>query len=252
MARTRAQAATKRALKKGQRELVRKIERDEVARLRDNVKRAKEMKRKRMATFRKSIQVARGRLSEDVKKFRAKWRDWVNAEVARMRAEHQRKYELARKQAERLYSDKVQRAEAELAARKALHASVKRTEAWKREQLKRGHRTTFEKRAESDDQVRANLPPELLPVWEHFKGRVKTRVPGKTRTEAFVEWVAENQDDITAAMGDVAEREARAAFERGESEQDYLDRLEREQRRRPRKATRRVPELEPLDDAIPF
>lgn len=55
--------------------------------------------------------------------------------------------------------------------------------------------TARERRQESDDEVRSNLPPELVPVFERF-GRSLKGGPRRTRTEAFLEWVEENPDVI--------------------------------------------------------
>ena len=237
-------------LKREQASLARRIAKTELAEMRAAVARAKQAKRARLVAVSAAIASARERLKGRVARFRGQWRDWVNARVDEMRADAQRRYNKARSKARAKGTTAVQRAEGELAARRLLEQRISAAADWRRDQRQRGHRSTFVARAESDDQVRANLPPELLPVWERFKNRVKTRVPGKSRTEAFMEWVEENEDEIVSAMGDIAERQARETFERGESEAEYQERLKREQRRQPKKAA--AWEYEALDEAIPF
>ena len=52
-----------------------------------------------------------------------------------------------------------------------------------------------EARRESDDKVRGNIPPELVPVFEKVKRQIKgsARI---SRTEAFLQYVEESPDDV--------------------------------------------------------
>lgn len=52
-----------------------------------------------------------------------------------------------------------------------------------------------ELRAESDDAVRANLPPDLVPVFDRVRRSIKG-TPRMTRTERFLEWAAEHPADV--------------------------------------------------------
>jgi hypothetical protein len=64
------------------------------------------------------------------------------------------------------------------------------------EQRRRKHKALpAEAIRESDDEVRANIPPELLPVFEQVKRSIKGNAK-KSRTEAFLEYVEENPDDV--------------------------------------------------------
>lgn len=60
-------------------------------------------------------------------------------------------------------------------------------------------RARRERMQESDDEVRRNLPPELVPVFERVKGQIKAS-PRRSRTEAFLHWVHDNQDDAHAII----------------------------------------------------
>lgn len=66
--------------------------------------------------------------------------------------------------------------------------------------------TARERSAESDDAVRSNLPPELVPVFnahrKNFKGSAR-----RSRTEQFLEWAEENPDEIIAIQSANAERD---------------------------------------------
>lgn len=55
--------------------------------------------------------------------------------------------------------------------------------------------TLRERRQEDDDAVRNNLPPELVPVFDKHRRAIKGSAR-RSRTEAFLEWAAENPDEV--------------------------------------------------------
>jgi hypothetical protein len=69
-----------------------------------------------------------------------------------------------------------------------------------------------DRRTESDDEVRANLPPELVAVFEKVKRAIKAG-PRRSRTEAFLEWVEANEDQIAADLA-LADERRQVAWER--------------------------------------
>jgi hypothetical protein len=66
--------------------------------------------------------------------------------------------------------------------------------------------TPKERKLESDDEVRRNLPPELVPVFNAVRKHIAASA-GKSRTEAFEEWVEENSHEVAERMAEQAERE---------------------------------------------
>jgi hypothetical protein len=66
-----------------------------------------------------------------------------------------------------------------------------------------------ERRAESDDYVRGNLPPELVGVFDRVKGKI-TGSARRTRTEAFLEWVQEHPEDVLRHQEHAADRDVAA------------------------------------------
>jgi hypothetical protein len=79
---------------------------------------------------------------------------------------------------------------------------------------RRGHKggvrsTAAERASESDDEVRANIPSELIPAFDKNRRYIKG-TPRKTRTEAFLQWAEENPAEIWALQNEQAEREIRA------------------------------------------
>lgn len=100
--------------------------------------------------------------------------------------------------------------------------------------------TRAERRAESDDEVRHNIPDELTRVFDHVKKHIRGN-SRKSRTEAFLEWAQENPDEIYAIQQRDADRELNRMI--AEHHQ-----LEREKHRRPRSRSRSAVAL----DEVPF
>jgi len=67
------------------------------------------------------------------------------------------------------------------------------------ERPRRLRSTTGERRQESDDEVRTNLAPDMVPVFDavrkHIKGNLR-----KSRTEAFLQWAEENPGEVYDLM----------------------------------------------------
>jgi hypothetical protein len=93
-----------------------------------------------------------------------------------------------------------------------------------------------ERRAESDDEVRANIPADLRPVFEKMKRIIRDK-PGRSRTEGFLEWAEFNPEEIWVMRSATAEKELRA--------------LEREERTRARGLRKTRASLAALE-AVPF
>jgi hypothetical protein len=139
-------------------------------------------------------------------------RAWI---VGRILSECQRAIAEAR-----ALSDKVHRARAELAAERRFRREMRRIEGTNRQRFKEAKRASrAEQRSESDEEVRVNIPPELVPLWE----RKKRSIHGSermSRTEAFLHWVEEHPDSMLEALEDRTEQVVRD-----------LERREREARR---------------------
>jgi hypothetical protein len=60
--------------------------------------------------------------------------------------------------------------------------------------------------SESDDAVRHNLPPELVPVFDRVRLAMRGK-PGMSRTEAFLHWVHDNPDQVHAMLYEQADRD---------------------------------------------
>jgi hypothetical protein len=75
-----------------------------------------------------------------------------------------------------------------------------------REPVGRLRNARREREAESDDEVRRNLSPDLASVFNKVRRHIKGS-ERRSRTEAFLEWVEQNPDEIYAMQEQRAARE---------------------------------------------
>lgn len=61
-----------------------------------------------------------------------------------------------------------------------------------------------ERQSESDDEVRGNIPPELVALFERVKGRIKGS-DRMTRTEAFLHYAEEHPREVLLSIEDKTE-----------------------------------------------
>src|SRR4029078_1493764 len=55
--------------------------------------------------------------------------------------------------------------------------------------------TSGERRQESDDEVRSNLEPDMVRVFDVVRKQIKGNLR-KSRTEAFLQWAEENPSEV--------------------------------------------------------
>lgn len=103
----------------------------------------------------------------------------------------------------------VARKAASLREERELQAQLKRLAKDASMKAARHKASSKERRAESDDYVRGNLPAELVGVFEQVKGKIAGSAR-RTRTEAFLEWVEEHPEDVLRHQEHAADREVAA------------------------------------------
>jgi hypothetical protein len=124
----------------------------------------------------------------------------------------------------RAIKDDIQRARAELLAEKKYQVDLRRIEQGNRKRRSEAPRVTgIERRSESDDEVRSNLPADLVALFERVKRGIKAS-PRMSRTEVFLQYAEEHPDEVLAAIDDKTdavireleqqEREARRSLRR--------------------------------------
>ena len=117
-------------------------------------------------------------------------------------------------------SGAVAYAREELAKERGFQEDMKRIERGNRARIRRAKQSTVaERRSESDDEVRNNIPSELVGLFEKVKRSIKGG-PRETRTEAFLRYAEEHPseylesiDDKTEALIRDLERREREAIE---------------------------------------
>lgn len=72
--------------------------------------------------------------------------------------------------------------------------------------------TARERLAESDDEVRHNIDPQLVPVFNKVRRHIKASAH-MSRTEAFEHWAGENSEEVAIILADQAERQAAREWE---------------------------------------
>jgi hypothetical protein len=186
-------------------EIQREIERDRRARVKSRLAELVKLIREAQAARRDAIKGVR----VQCRVAREKLRTTCHARAERARVEG------AAEIAERRKALKGER-HAENMIRDADRRGMKRT----------GPRSTSkERRQESDDEVRANLDDEMVAVFDAVKRHIKAG-PRRTRTEAFLEWVHDNPDEVWAIRNVQTDRDVKRLI----AEQRELERLSRKRR----------------------
>ena len=140
--------------------------------------------------------------------------------LARVATATRRERELVReRRALMLASAKRKLGAVEVSRKRELERELAHQRLLKERERTRIKRSTARERAqESDDAVRSNLEPEMLPVWERVKRGIRGG-PRRTRTEAFLEWVGEHPDEVLAIQAEHVEQDvAKLVGERHEAE----------------------------------
>lgn len=129
--------------------------------------------------------------------------------LAKIRAASARHAELVRQRRALLVAKAERRFTAVHARRKRELAEAIRAQRLVRERERRSlkSRTTArERRQESDDQVRHNLDPDMVPIFNVVAASIKG-TPKMTRTESFLHWVHDNPDEVIRMRSDMAAQE---------------------------------------------
>ena len=132
----------------------------------------------------------------------------------------------------------MQRARGELDAEQRYQEDMKRIERGNRDRhLATRRASASERRSESDDEVRINVPPELVALFERVKRGIKGS-PRETRTEEFLRYAESHAGEVLAALDDKTEAVIRD--------------LERQEREATRYARRRRYTAAELAEEVPF
>jgi len=189
---------------------------EKLATLRGNIAAARKSSKPRRAEAIELCRIGRSMAKEQAKRLRIEGRAAIleaikQERLAAREACNQRKAKVR----EDVRSD-VARARAELREEKAFQREIRGIEARARKQ-ERPRTSARERRQESDDAVRSNLPADLVPLFERVKRQIKGS-ERESRTEAFLKYAEENEAEVIAAIQERAEREI-ARLQRDEAKE---------------------------------
>jgi hypothetical protein len=197
---------------------LRRRDREKLAELRDAIRKARRVRREAVGHV---VTQCRGARTE----LRATYRERREALLAELREE----YRLAKMRAgvackKRKGEVRAAGITTEEAARAVLHAErayqneIRAAERDAKARARAMNRTAKERASESDDEVRQNIPDDLVPIFNRVKKSIKG-TPKLSRTEAFLHWAEENADEVFAMRAEDTEREvARLVAEHGAHE----------------------------------
>lgn len=224
-----------RELDRAKRQLARAADRDRLAAIKAKLREVKRSRPDRLRAIRTYCRTGRENARQAIARLRAEVRAELAARVQALR-DAQRGDCLATR--ERVRSELDQRIVSAARELDEQRTHMKREYGRK----PRGARATArELRQESDDEVRRNLPPELVTVFDAVRRRI---LPEKrrTRTETFLEWVEANQDEAH----EIIYRDVDRAVARLVEEQRAIERRRARGYRDPEAA------LAALESAVPF
>lgn len=147
-------------------------------------------------------QLARERVRELRMRALADLRDTVRAERAQAKSTCDAGLEGARS-----LRTQAERARAALVAERQFRRDMRRIERGNRErrtQIRAGT-SSRERASEADDEVRNNLPPELLPLFERVKRSIKAG-SRMSRLESFLRYAEEHPDEVLVSIEDKTEQ----------------------------------------------
>lgn len=233
---TRAQAARQR--KQTTREIEAGHKRaalEKLASLRGQITAARKSAKPRRAEAIELCKIGRSMAKEQAKRLRIEGRAAIREAIRQEKVAAREACDQRKAQVREGVKTDVARAKAELREEKAYQREIRRIESRARK-VDRPRSTSRERRQESDDAVRSNLPSDLLPLFEKVKRQIRA-TDRQSRTEAFLKYAEENEGEVLAAIQEHAERE--------------IARLQRDEAKEVRALKRRGFSAAQLD-AVPF
>jgi hypothetical protein len=216
---TRATLENRRSLAAGVKEEQRRLRTAALEGLRAQILHVHNRRKALTERVRAQCRRARARVREQIKARRVEVRETLNREVAELRQAERNRCQLRQARVKIESESARARAERERRERKLAEAAARRIERHRERKLAAYKRA--EARGESDDEVRANVDQELVPVFDVVRAKVRPR-PGMSRTEAFLHWVEENPSEVWQMRSELAEKRLRALIREEEQARKSL------------------------------
>ncbi|HEX7235464.1 MAG TPA: hypothetical protein VF405_00805 [Gammaproteobacteria bacterium] len=193
-----------RELDRAKRQLARAADRDRLAAVRRRLRELRHARPERLRAIRTYCRTGRENVRAAVKRLREEVRAELAQRVQAMRDAQRGDCARTKATTKRELDSRIVTAARELEQQRAhMKAEYGRKGGRGRVSAAQARK---ERREESDDEVRRNLPPELLTVWERVRGAIRPS-PRRTRTEAFLEWAEENPDAVHAIVYEDVDRQ---------------------------------------------
>lgn len=209
-----AKALDKKALQRDIARAEKKAARDLLAALRVELRHARASRKGALANAKRRCREGRLEARERAKATRLRVRAELRELLAQERAAAKATCSVGLAEARGL-GTAIERQRAKLTAERAFHREMRRLEAANRARTKAAapKRARGEAHGESDDQVRQNIDPDLIPLFD----RVRRQIRGSariSRTEAFLHYAEEHPHEVLEVLEDktdalVRELEAR-------------------------------------------
>lgn len=208
MSETSEQLLTRRALARYKREHHARIAHRALDDIRARIRAIRERKAETLTRVRAHCKIARVRAREAAGAYRAAERERIDREVGEMLQAERNRCQARKERAKRGAETALETERREMKDERATQRLLRSFESRKRAELVRAA-SAAERRSESDDEVRGNLDPELVPVFDSVRRQIRAR-PGMSRTEGFLHWTHENPDEVWRIRGALAEAELAA------------------------------------------
>lgn len=167
---------------------------------------ARARRRKALALAVSTCRRTRKSLAIRVAAYRAAERGRIALEVKQLRLRARAQCQARKHRIRTAGGTAVEKRRAHLEAEGKLQAQLARLAQHAKNRMAKHRTKAKERRAESDDYVRSNLPPELVGVFNAVRGQIK-QGPRTTRTEAFLEWAESHPDEVLQHQSNDADRE---------------------------------------------
>jgi hypothetical protein len=194
---------------------------DRLLALRGKVKTTRAKKTSAQLRAERVCKLAKARTQKIIADMRAREDKRIRDETKRLRSAQKEGCERRKKLAKAVGETALERARRERDEERTTQRAMRGAER-KISSRAKGPKKS-ERRSESDDAVRAELPEELLPVWERVKRRI-TAKPGMSRAESFLHWAEEHSDEVAEMQAldaeDATERMIREVEERERQEHE--------------------------------
>lgn len=204
------------------------------AELRGLRKRLKQLRAERRAAVQKAragCRASRARARKRAADIRTGHRQLADAEIRELRLAGKTACERAIERARKKHRNTERQVQAEKLERARYAALLTGKSERVRKKQSKAIRAV-ERRSESDDEVRSNLDPSLVPLFDRLRRSIKA-TPRKSRTEAFLQWVEEHPDEVAAHYTRVGEEQAAREIAAFEARHGQIEKALKRKRLRP-------------------